>query len=743
MANARFAWGIDVGNRALKAVKLVPDGANGYRIDDFEVIEHETVLSSAGDNRETLIQTALANFVQRHPQKGGIAAIGVSGQQSFARFIKLPPVEEKKIPEIVRFEAIQQIPFPLDDVEWSYQLFREPESPDVEVGIFAMRKELIARHIGYFTDVDLNVQAVQMNPLAVYNAMYHDGQLDGTTMIIDLGAENADLIIADGERIWLRSVPIGGNNFTEALVKAFKLNFAKAEELKRNAATSKYARQIMQAMKPVFSDLVGEIQRSIGFYASVNRDSRINKVIALGGTFRLPSLTKYLSQNLQLEVHKLDRLAASPPAETRIATLYSENMLSSVGAYGLALQAMGEGKIVSSLLPAAIRREKMWRDKTKWFGAAAALFVLGAGIKMGAAQLEMFKLDAAADRQQEIAAIQSEAQSKDREWGEIESDGGPDRQLILNIKTLGNYRSLWPNILTDINNAIATAGPQPELVNGTLDEIKAIPRAQRNQIFIEELSSVYQPDLTALLAAQPSEFAAMVGTATGTGGARGGGFTPPPGMMGPDGAAMEAAPTTQQRGFLVTLRLRTPNAGGYTFIDRTFLTALRAIDLNAAFVNPPTPARNYYVAKAGIISATMVGNRAGAGDAAAFNRPGGGQPGMMPPGGFEGMQPEGWGGGAQPGPWGGGGPGGPPRGFGGFDPNAGGAGGAGGGNTGPVQRPQVPAETNVTAVVDPLADQLTGEDMRQDVDVTVAIVIVIDPPKPEPTATADQTAAIR
>ena len=35
-------------------------------------------------------------------------------QSVFARFVKLPPVETKKIPEIVRFEAIQQIPFPLD-----------------------------------------------------------------------------------------------------------------------------------------------------------------------------------------------------------------------------------------------------------------------------------------------------------------------------------------------------------------------------------------------------------------------------------------------------------------------------------------------------------------------------------------------------------------------------------------------------------------------------------------------------
>lgn len=745
MATARFAWGIDVGNRALKAVKLVPDGAGGYRIDDFEVIEHENVLSNAGDNREALIQTALASFVQRHPQKGGVAGIGVSGQQSFARFIKLPPVEEKKIPEIVRFEAIQQIPFPLDDVEWSYQLFREPASPDVEVGIFAMRKELIARHIGYFTDVDLNVQVVQMNPLAVYNAMYHDGQIDGTTMIIDVGAENADLIIADGERIWLRSVPIGGNNFTEALVKAFKLNFQKAEELKRNAATSKYARQIMQAMKPVFADLVGEVQRSMGFYASVNKESRISKVVAIGGTFRLPSLTKYLSQNLQLDVHKLDRLVASPPSETKAAAIYSENMLSSVGAYGLALQALGEGKIVSSLLPETIRREKMWRDKTKWFAAAAALFVLGATIKMGATQLETFKLGSAGDTRQEIARVQADAQKYDTAWSQIESDGGPDRTLILNVKTLEKYRTLWPTLLADIHDALHSANPQPELLTGNVDQIKAIPRATRQQIFVEDLTSVYNPDLTALLAANPSDFAALVGSATGAvTGPRGGGGFPMPGMRGmpgmdPNGSGeADVAAPDKARGFLITMRLRTPSNGGYTFVENTFLTSLRAINLAAAFVNPPTPERQYYVAKAGIISSTSVANRAGAGDVNAFATRAGA------PGGFGAPQPgaESWGGGMPPGGYPGMAPGRSPSPFGGFDPTGGGAGAATGAPAaGPVARPTIPAETTVTVPVDPLADPLTGEDMRQDVDVTVAFIVVLDPPKPAPTVPVDQTAA--
>src|SRR3954454_21119758 len=482
---ANFAWGIDVGNRALKAVKLVREG-DGLRVDDFEVIEHETVLSSAGDNREALITAALSSFVQRHPFKGGQVAIGVSGQSSFARFIKLPPVEEKKIPEIVKFEAIQQIPFPLDQVEWSYQLFRQADSPDVEVGIFAMRQELVNQQIKYFTDLDMNVQVVQMSPLAVYNAMYYDNRLaDGTTMILDLGAENADLIIADGETVWLRSVPIGGNNFTEALVKSFKLNFAKAEELKRNAQTSKYARQIFQAMRPIFADLVAEIQRSIGFYSSVHRDSRIKRIVALGNTFRLPTLQKYLPQNLQIEVDRLDAFNGGAPDDGRLAAVLNDNIGSMAGAYGLALQAMGQGKIESSLLPQEIRKAKIWREKTKWFAIAATIFLAGAGVKYGMYYFHNDKFESNAQMQQQIDRTVRDAEGFDRDWATVESSGGPDKIKVSNINSLQTYRDVWADLWYDITRALpAQNGDSPE-------KLKSTPRADRQQVFIESVNSQY------------------------------------------------------------------------------------------------------------------------------------------------------------------------------------------------------------------------------------------------------------
>lgn len=606
MTTPRYAWGIDIGNRALKAIRLSP-GPDGLKVDDFDIVEHEQILSNSGDNRESLVTSALANFVQRHELKGAPVAIGVSGQASFARFIKLPPVEPKKIPEIVRFEAIQQIPFPLDEVEWSYQLFQDPQSPDVEVGIFAMRKELVSQHIKYFTDMGLNVQVVQMNPLAVYNGMYHDQRIKGTTMIVDLGAENTDLIIAEGETIWLRSIPIGGNNFTETLVKSFKLKWDKAEKLKREAATSKYGRQILQQMKPIFNDLVSEIQRSIGFYASTHREARIARVLALGGTFRLPGLQKYVQQNLQVEVHRIDRLGGGAPTDARVATLFNENILSAVSAYGLAIQALDQARINSSLLPMKIRRERLWREKTKWFGAAAAVFVAAACVPIASIYWSNHNLEANRQLDQSNKNFYDTVNKYDGKWdSEVENAGAPDRTRAANYESLRQGRELQTTLLADIANAVPR--PSPELL--TNDPKKMGPRNARKMIRIDRITEEYKDDMAPILAMTDQQFGDMgiqgaqpeVETGGGGGGGRGGrgGFfgrgrmyVPPPPPTGDQSAA-----AVKQRGFVIEVVCITPNEGGAGYLVDALRPKLLAMQ-------PSNSQQVNYVVKKVIVPSSM------------------------------------------------------------------------------------------------------------------------------------------
>jgi type IV pilus assembly protein PilM len=766
MASARSAWGIDVGNRALKAVRLVRTGG-GVAIDDVDIIEHEHVLSHAGDNKESLIQASLTTFVARHNLKGTPVAVGVSGQSSFARFIALPPVEPKKIPEIVRFEAIQQIPFPLEEVEWAYQLFKEPESPDVEVGIFAMRRELVNNYVKFFTDAGLNVEAVQMNPLAVYNALYHDGKTaDATTMMIDLGAEHTDLIIAEGERVWMRPIPIGGNNFTEALVKAFKLRFEKAEELKRNAATSKYGRQILQAMRPVFADLVSEIQRSIGFYSSSHRDSKISRIIALGGTFRLPGLQKYLQQNLQLEVQRLDQLGAAAPSDPKVASTLGDNLLSSVGAYGLALQAMGQAKISSSLLPQHIRRERLWKDKTKWFAAAAALFVVGAvGVPLAVYGLNTIKFSEARPNFDKARQKAGEFQQLDQQWAnEVEGAGAADREQVMTIMGLTTGRGVWAPLTVDIASALPE--PSPNLRTRDVAQITKVPRADRNFVWVDEWTTRYEPNIDQFLAPKMDK-TKFIRAAANKGGTGGGSAslqataTPAPAAEG------EGAAAQPQRGFLITLWCKTPSKDYFNIAQKIAQEMVKTNQLPAGAagaVAGQAAARggSYRIERVEVVLANKLQPDAAQTPGGIQNRFQGGGAG----GGFQGAQgtpytpPPGFfgqgstfngpgpGAGAYPnyGARGGQSPYGPN--YGGAQPNA---------ATGPAdqpryQMPQIPElnpQANIQQVIDPsdaFKDPVTGESTKDDYQLQFLIAVVLDPQPPKPAegtapAAGQQTAA--
>ena len=120
---------------------------------------------------------------------------------------------------------------------------------------------------------------------------------------LDIGADSANLVITDGQRIiWQRPIPLGGNHFTRALTKDMKLTFAKAEHLKRNASKSPDLAAILRALRPVLTDFVGEVQRSLGYFTSTHRDAHVGYMVGLGNAFKLPGLQKFLADKLSLEV---------------------------------------------------------------------------------------------------------------------------------------------------------------------------------------------------------------------------------------------------------------------------------------------------------------------------------------------------------------------------------------------------------------------------------------------------------
>ena len=396
MAKGGAIWGIDIGQCALKALRCRPHEKEPRRlvVESFDYIEYPKILTQPEAEPAELIREALETFLSRNDLVGDTVAMSVGGQNGLMRFIKLPPVESKKIPDIVKYEARQQIPFSLDDVVWDYQQLTGGSEEDgfalePEVGLFAMKRDQVARALAPLEAAGIEVDLIQLAPLSVYNYVcfdrleemgtqtYAPAKPPASTVVISLGTDTTDLVVTNGFRVWQRNIPIGGNHFTRALSKELKLTFVKAEHLKRNATQADDPKAVFQAMRPVFSDLLAEIQRSLGYFQSLDKAAQIGEVIALGNAMKLPGLQRYLAQNLEQEVRPIEEFNRLSAGSAGGNAQFKENVLTFGPAYGLCVQALGKSELRTNLLPEEIVRTRMIRAKKPWAVAGVAAVLLG------------------------------------------------------------------------------------------------------------------------------------------------------------------------------------------------------------------------------------------------------------------------------------------------------------------------------------------------------------------------------
>lgn len=497
MPSANVAWGLEVGSGAIKALKLERDG-DTLRVADFVVLPHKKVLSTPELNRDDAVAVALGAFMSQYRDalRGATVAVSVPDHSAFARFAKLPPVEKKGIANLVKFEAVQQIPFPIDEVEWDYQTFASDDSPEVEVGIFAMTKGKAAELLAQYGEQGLVPDVITLSPLAAYNAIAYDlsftNQTPGT-VILDIGTTATDLIIADSGKLWIRTFPLGGHNFTEAVSATFKIPYGKAEKLKREAETSKYKRHLFQAMKPVLQELVQDVQRSISYYKDTHPEAKISRVIVCGSTVKLLGLRKILSQQLQLEVYKLERFKRPQIDGAGGADFEAATPLLAT-AYGLALQGLGLQTINANLMPVEVVRKAVWKRKTPWFVAAAGIGLAASGImflRPWLDSLAVANMRADSSINAPITQTVSLGQRLKSQWTEASGAAKPGFAAA-NLIGLTTGRDLYPRLVTDVASmfdAAATyAAGQPSL---------ALP-TDRPPAALVSLQTQYVPPTTAL-----------------------------------------------------------------------------------------------------------------------------------------------------------------------------------------------------------------------------------------------------
>ncbi len=508
MARSGPVWGIDIGQCALKAMRCrAHDDPDKIIVDAFDYIEYPKILTQPDANPAELVGEALKQFLSRNRVQTERVAISVSGQSGLARFIKLPPVEAKKIPDIVRYEARQQIPFDLNDVIWDFQRMGggSEESGfvlETEIGLFAMKRDAVFRALDPFLKADIEVDIVQLAPLSLYNVVVFDMLRDlpspenydpddppESIVLISLGTDATDLVVTNGYKVWQRSVPLGGNHFTKALTREMKLTFAKAEHLKRNATTAHDPKAVFQAMRPVFNDLQTELQRSLGFFSNLDRTAKIGRVVATGNAFKLPGLRRYLAQSLGFEIERVEKFRGLVGPEVLATPAFKDNILSFGVCYGLCLQALETGGLRTNLLPKEISRDRLIRRKRPWAVAAAAVAMLACAVSYAAYSLQydavkesrwQGTLTEATNVGSESKKLQSDYEAAKNQFDLTKAKG---ERLVANVQK----RDRWLKFITALDKCLPS-DPNPMPTNTNMEKLRTA-LMNRNQLIVTNLDS--------------------------------------------------------------------------------------------------------------------------------------------------------------------------------------------------------------------------------------------------------------
>ena len=448
---------LDVGASGLKLAEFMPLKSGGvelvrYAVGALDLDPH------SDEDRHARITSTLLGMLAESGIKPGPVLVSVAGQSVFSKFVKLPPTDRDKIQQIVQFEAQQNVPFPIDEVVWDYQLIG-PGIGELDVMLAAIKADIIQQLCACIEAAGLEPELVDVAPMALYNATrYNYEKLPACTLVVDMGARSTDLIFIEQGRVFNRSIPVAGNAITQQVMQEFTLAFADAEEMKKAHAfvafggayeghKSEVVDKVSKSVRSVMTRMHAEIVRSINFYRGQQSGEAPSLLLLAGGTSIIPYTDTFLKEKLNMEVDYFNPFTnvavnSSIPAE-QIGR--SAHVMGQV--VGLALRRRMPCPIEINLLPPAKLAARAFRRKQPMFVMALLGVILTVGVwaayffKMS--QLARERNHAIRGSVEQLAAVESRLQGQESRVKSIQGK-------LDNLRNLGRLRTQWLEMLDQI-----------------------------------------------------------------------------------------------------------------------------------------------------------------------------------------------------------------------------------------------------------------------------------------------------
>lgn len=388
MAAANKVITIDLGTSTLKVAEFGVTRGGALSLLRFGVAELG-LDPNKEEERAKFVTPTLAKLFREQRIKGKEVYLSISGQSVFMRFVKLPPVDPGQVEQVVKFEAQQNVPFPIDEVTWDYQMMpTRGTGNEAEAVIVAIKKEVIEAEIEAVERVGVKIKQVDVAPFALLNAFrYSELQTTDCSLIIDIGARSTNLVFVEKNSFWIRNIPIAGNQISQSICNEMQEPFMAAETLKKGKGFVSLggvyadpddadAARISKLIRSTLTRLHVDINRSIAFYRTTLNGAPPKRVFLTGGSSQLPYLDLFIADKLSLPIayfNPLRNVNLDPSlnkAELQQNSCYVAELV------GLALRATGScpAEVILDAPTLAARTDK--RRKQPYYFCALAAWVL-------------------------------------------------------------------------------------------------------------------------------------------------------------------------------------------------------------------------------------------------------------------------------------------------------------------------------------------------------------------------------
>jgi len=387
MLNTKSFLTVDFGAGSLKLAEFEINETGGLRLNDF-AIKPLGLEGAQEATREKLILATLQAVIVEKGFKAKSVNVCAPGFHVFSKFVKLPPVDAGKVDQIIQYEAQQNVPFPLAEVVWDYQILGSAPGGELEVLLVAIKSEIVEGLFRVAAEAKLNLQLCDASPAALCNAFrYNYGELEDCSMLLDIGAKTSNLLFFEKGKVFSRSINLGANAITQDFAAESKLKFDEAEKIKiaegfvslggayeepdnpNQAAISKIARQFM-------TKLHIQVNQTLQFYRGQQSGAAPQRLYLSGGASIMPYTAQFFAEKLNVPVEYFN-----PFRNVQFAPSVNLEELSRVAhalgeVVGLGLRNLATCPVEMNLMPDSTLRWQSFNQKKPYLIATVVSLVL-------------------------------------------------------------------------------------------------------------------------------------------------------------------------------------------------------------------------------------------------------------------------------------------------------------------------------------------------------------------------------